>query len=199
MEEEKYIASSEYLIPQNMIQMYAQGAFPMADENDILDWYQPEIRTIIPIAKFKIPRSLRKFMETANFEYRFDFNTLEIIKNCANRDETWISKELVDVYKGLEKLGHLHSVSVFQNNELVGGLYGISYMGAFFGESMFSKVSQASKSALVKLVEHLRNKNFYIIDVQFQTDHLKMFGTIEIDFEEFTRYLKKAYSLDVKF
>lgn len=152
MEEEKYIASSEYLIPQNMIQMYAQGAFPMADENDILDWYQPEIRTIIPIAKFKIPRSLRKFMETANFEYRFDFNTLEIIKNCANRDETWISKELVDVYKGLEKLGHLHSVSVFQNNELVGGLYGISYMGAFFGESMFSKVSQASKSALVKLV-----------------------------------------------
>lgn len=187
------------LQPENMIRLYAQGAFPMADENNNLDWYCPEIRTVILIEKFNLPRSLRKFMESCSFEYRYDFNTMEIVKRCADRESTWISAELIDAYDRLEKNRHLHSVSVYKKNKLVGGLYGVTYRGAFFGESMFSKVSQASKAALVMLWKRLKQKGFSIIDVQYQTDHLKMFGAEEIDFDIFVEYLREAYSQDVKF
>lgn len=199
MNDDKRLNKEDLLKPENMILMYARGAFPMADETGEIDWYFPETRTIIPLDNFNYPRSLRKFMETSDFEYRYDTQTSEVITRCASRDETWISDELISAYNGLIMMGHVHSVEVFKNNLLVGGLYGISYMGAFFGESMFSDESQASKSALIKLIEHLNKKDFKLLDVQFHTSHLEMFGAQEISLEEFDTLLMEAYSHDVIF
>ena len=195
----KLFDTKELLKPLNMISLYARGAFPMSDEKGMINWYMPEVRTIIPLDNYNVPRSLRKFMKTSGFEYRYDENRVAVIKNCAARKETWISSELIKAYKGLIKNGYLHSVEVYQKNKLVGGLYGVTYKGAFFGESMFSKVSQASKSALVKLIEHLNKKGFILLDVQFQTEHLKMFGTKEISFDEFQSLLIKSYTKNISF
>jgi leucyl/phenylalanyl-tRNA--protein transferase len=189
----------ESLKPINMLNYYAQGAFPMADENGKIDWYQPKTRTIIPLDKYNIPRSLKKFMETSDYKIKYDNDVMEIVKQCAKRKQTWISPELVEAYKGIHEIGFLHSVEVYQNDKLVGGLYGVTIGGAFFGESMFSKKSQASKSALVKLLERLRKKGFVVLDIQFLTPHLEMFGAVEIDFEEYALLLEKAYSKDVRF
>lgn len=189
----------QLLKPVNMLNMYAQGAFPMADETGEIDWYQPKTRTIIPIDSYNVPRSLRKFMDSAKFEYRFDENTIEVVKNCADREETWITEELIEAYKRIEEIGFLHSVEVFKMNKLIGGLYGIAIGGAFFGESMFTKKTQSSKAALVKLLERLDEKGFVILDVQFTTPHLEMFGSIEINFEEYNKMLSIAYEKDVSF
>ncbi len=199
MDDELVFRKEDLLKPENMVRLYANGAFPMADETGELEWYQPEIRTIIPLDNYNFPRSLRKFMEKSDFEYRYDFDTLRIVKECANRDETWISDELIEAYKGLQKHGYLHSVEVYQNGELVGGLYGVAFRGAFFGESMFSKVSQASKSALIKLIEKLNERKYTLLDVQFQTEHLEMFGAIEIPFDNFTDKLIDAYQVAPNF
>ena len=190
--------SNELLKPINMLNLYAQGAFPMAEDGEI-NWYQPKERTVITLDDYNIPRSLKKFMQNADFEYKLDHNILEVIKSCANRETTWISEELITAYMNLEKLGFLHSVEAYQHDKLVGGLYGISISGVFFGESMFSKISQASKSALAVLLKHLEKKGFILLDVQFQTPHLKMFGTKEISFDEYNNLLEIAYSNKVSF
>lgn len=199
MSENKYLLQKDLLKPENMILLYARGAFPMADDTGKIDWYMPEIRTIIPLENFNIPRSLRKFMEKSGFEYKYDKKTLEVIKSCADRERTWISNELIEAYKNLIALNHVHSVEVYSGEKLVGGLYGVTYKGAFFGESMFSKVSQASKTALVKLIERLNQKGFVLLDVQYQTPHLKMFGAKEISFEKFEQLLLRAYLKNVNF
>ena len=191
--------NKESLKPINMLNYYAQGAFPMADENGKIDWYQPKTRTIIPLDKYNIPRSLKKFMDTSDYKIKYDNDVMEIVRQCAKRKQTWISPELVEAYKGIHEIGFLHSVEVYQNNKLVGGLYGVTIGGAFFGESMFSKKSQASKTALAKLLERLRKKGFVVLDIQFLTPHLEMFGATEIDFEEYALLLEKAYSKDVRF
>lgn len=189
----------QLLKPINMLNMYAQGAFPMADETGEIDWYQPKTRTIIPLDNYNIPRTLRKFMESSDFEYRYDENTMDVVRKCADRKETWITDELIKAYKGIEEIGYLHSVEVYKNNKLVGGLYGVTIGGAFFGESMFTKNTQSSKAALVKLVERLNEKGFVILDVQFTTPHLEMFGSIEINFEEYNNLLSIAYEKEVSF
>ncbi len=122
-----------------------------------------------------------------------------MIRNCAARDETWISERLIEAYSNLIDLDFLHSVETYLEGNLVGGLYGITYRGAFFGESMFSKVPQASKAAFVKLAERLKEKNYYLIDVQYQTEHLKMFGAREVSFEQFAGLLNEAYKRDAEF
>ena len=199
MSEGKYLSKKDFLIPENMITLYARGAFPMADETGEIDWYIPEIRTVIPLENYNIPRSLKKFYMESDFEYKFDTSTVEVIKNCADRSSTWITEDLIEAYKGLLKLGYLHSVEVFQKNKIVGGLYGVTYKGAFFGESMFSNISQASKCALIKLIEKLNDQGFVLLDVQYQTEHLKMFGAKEISFEEYSELLLKSYSKDARF
>ncbi len=181
------------LQPENMIRLYASGAFPMADDTGQINWYMPEIRTIIPLDNFNIPRSTRKAIEKQNFELKFDTDYLSVIKGCADRPSTWISEELIAAYRRLHKRGYLHSVETYQNGKLVGGLYGITFRGAFFGESMFSKVSQASKAALVALLYHLKENDFVLLDVQYMTEHLRMFGAIEISWEEYSALLQKAY------
>ncbi len=189
----------DLLRPEFMILLYSKGAFPMADEEGNINWYMPETRTIIPIDEFNIPRSLRKFMENSDFEFRYDTRIMDVIKNCADRKNTWINDKLLDAYRGIMKLGHVHSVEVFQKNNLVGGLYGITYKGAFYGESMFSNVSQASKSALVKLVEKLIEREFVLLDVQFMTEHLRMFGAKEISLGRFNELQLEAHTRDATF
>jgi len=190
----------DFLKPEVMLKLYSYGAFPMAqDKNSEIQWYMPKIRCVIPIEQFNFPRSLRKFYEKSDFRYTIDNNPLAVIKGCANRELTWITSKLINGYEQLWDLGYLHSVEIYQKNTLVGGLYGIAIKGAFFGESMFSTVPQASKCALVKLMEILRKNNFVVLDVQYITEHLKMFGAIEISLKSYQEYLFKAYTSDIDF
>ena len=185
----------ELLQPDNMIRLYVSGAFPMADEKTgTINWYMPEIRTIIPLDNFNVPRSTKKAIEDENFEIKFDTDFEGVIEGCADRESTWISEDLINAYRRLKKRGFIHTVETWKDGKLVGGLYGVTFRGAFFGESMFSKVSQASKAALVTLLNHLKEKGFVLLDVQFMTEHLKMFGAVEIPFEEYTKLLHKAYA-----
>jgi len=186
--------------PEAMIRMYAIGAFPMADLNTKeIQWYMPEVRTIIPLNKYNYPRSLKKFISNSDFNFKYDNDFISVVKSCANRDMTWISDELIEAYLRMEKLGYVHTVETYLKGNLVGGLYGITYKGAFFGESMFSVIPQASKAALIKLIEHLNKTSFVILDVQYTTPHLKMFGAKEIEFKEYNNLLEKAYQVNCKF
>lgn len=188
------------LMPEQMIKLYAMGAFPMTDNaTGKIEWYCPETRTIIPLDNFHLPRSLKKIIKEKRFEIKFDTDFLSVVRHCGNRKETWISDTLIAAYLNLQKLGHIHTVEVYQDEKLVGGLYGVTYRGVFFGESMFSLVSQASKVALTYLLNHLIEKNFTLLDVQYITDHLKMFGAKEIPFENFSALLQKAYIVETEF
>jgi leucyl/phenylalanyl-tRNA---protein transferase len=198
MNEKKKFDSHELLKPGNMLRLYATGAFPMAERGTI-EWFMPEIRTIIPLENFNIPRSLKSYLKHSGFEFKIDTDFLAVVKGCANREKTWISDELIEAYLRLYKRGHIHTVETWQNDKLVGGLYGVTFRGAFFGESMFSKVSQASKAALAKLIEHLNEKDFVLLDVQYMTSHLKMFGAVEIDFEEYNKLLYLSYTRACEF
>lgn len=189
----------ELLKPENMLRLYSKGAFPMADESGFIDWYFPQTRCIIPLDNFNIPRSAKKLIDKEKFEIRFDYDFISIVKGCANRNNTWISEELINAYKRLQKKGHVHTVETWKDGVLVGGLYGITFSGAFFGESMFSKVPQASKAALVNLLYHLKENDFILLDVQYMTEHLKMFGAIEISFEAYSILLEEAYKRDSGF
>lgn len=184
---------------ENIIRLYASGAFPMADKDGNIDWYLPSIRSVIKLDNFNIPRSVKSLIKKNQFEIRLDYDYLSVIKGCANREQTWISDKLVIMYKNLHKKGYVHSVETYQNNQLVGGLYGITFRGAFFGESMFSTVSGASKVALAFLINHLKERSFILLDVQYLTEHLKMFGAIEIDWDEYNELLIKSYSINTSF
>ncbi len=184
----------EFLKPDNMLRLYATGAFPMADEKSgAIEWYLPDTRCIIPLNNFNIPRSAIKKISQQNFEIKFDTNIAAVIEGCADREHTWISDRLIEAYKRLIKRGHIHSVETWKDDELVGGLYGVTFRGAFFGESMFSKTSQASKAALISLLYHLQEKDFTLLDVQYMTEHLKMFGAIEISLDEYKENLVESY------
>ncbi|MDR3668547.1 MAG: leucyl/phenylalanyl-tRNA--protein transferase [Ignavibacteriaceae bacterium] len=197
---EKSINNKELLLPDNMLRMYAAGAFPMAeDRNGQVSWYLPDVRTIIPLDGYNIPRSLKKFLESSDFEYKTDTDFLSVVNNCADREATWISEELIEAYLRLYKRKHIHTVEVWQKGKFVGGLYGVSFRGAFFGESMFSKIPQASKAALAYLLQHLTDKDFVILDVQYMTPHLKMFGAIEIPFNKYQDLLNAAYLRNCEF
>ncbi len=189
------IDPKELLKPENMIRLYASGAFPMADaQTGNINWYLPDIRTIIPLDNFNIPRSAKKVIDAEKFEIRFDTDFEKVLEGCADRESTWISEELKSAYRRLKKRGHIHTVETWKDGKLVGGLYGVTFRGAFFGESMFSQVSQASKAALAALLKHLKEKDFVLLDVQYLTEHLKMFGAVEISFEDYTKLLHKAYA-----
>lgn len=188
------------LYPENMIRLYSIGAFPMGEaDNGKIEWYCPSVRAIIPLDNFNIPRSVRQLIKRKQFEVRFDQNTMEVIRNCAKRERTWITKELIEAYERIYRLGYVHSVETYFMNKLVGGLYGIVIKGAFFGESMFSFHDNASKVALAHLIYHLVERDFKLLDVQIINPHLKMFGAIEISYEEFKKLLKAAYKTETTF
>lgn len=179
-----------------MLELYAAGAFPMAPEkdSDTVQWFSPEERAVIPVNGYNIPRSVKKLLKENTFEIRFDTDSEEVIRQCAAREKTWISEKLIAAYKRIMKLGFLHSVEAYRESELAGGLYGISIGKAFFGESMFSLIPGASKAALASLLMHLRKREYVILDVQYMTEHLAMFGAKVISMDEYSTLLKAAIS-----
>ena len=174
------------LTPGQLLDAYAQGLFPMAERRDdpALYWVSPEQRGIIPLETFHIPRRLARTLRGNPFDVRADTAFAEVMRSCAapapGRQESWINGEILRLYGALHARGHAHSVECWQDGELVGGLYGVSLGAAFFGESMFSRRTDASKVALVHLVALLRQGGFVLLDTQFLTSHLARFGAIEI-------------------
>ena len=193
------------LTPQIVLDAYSKGLFPMAENrrDKQLFWIDPEVRGILPLDNFHIPRSLKKKIRNNPFEVRFDHNFAAVIRACAQqkpkRRETWINDEIIELYTKLFCMRHAHSVECWREEKLVGGLYGISIGGAFFGESMFSSERDSSKIALVHLVARLNLAGFTLLDTQFITDHLKQFGAIEISRVEYHKILNGALNLNVGF
>ncbi|WP_223385552.1 leucyl/phenylalanyl-tRNA--protein transferase [Oricola cellulosilytica] len=184
--------------PQILLRAYAAGIFPMADDADDPEifWVQPDVRGVIPLDAFHVPRSLAKKVRQAPFDIRFNTAFAAVIGFCAeateNREKTWINRTIRELYRQLNEMKHAHSVEAWEGNELVGGLYGVTLGRAFFGESMFSRRTDASKICLVHLVERLRERGFILLDTQFTTGHLKQFGAIDVSQEEYQAMLEEA-------
>lgn len=179
--------------PELLLAAYASGFFPMADSrNGEIRWYSPDPRAIIPLDTFRVSRSLRQTLKKHLFLIRWNTSFEEVMRSCAEREDTWISEEIIESYLELHRLGCAHSVESWREGRLSGGLYGVALGGAFFGESMFSRERDASKVALVRLVERLRENGFELLDTQFITPHLARFGTVEISRKKYLTLLKKA-------
>ena len=182
------------LDPRLLLQGYASGIFPMADsrEADELFWVEPRNRAIIPLHKFHMSRSLRRTLRSGRFTVTLDHDFAGVIAACADREETWINAELERAMLALHGSGHAHSIEVSWAGKLVGGLYGVKLGRAFFGESMFSRETDASKVALAWLVARLRAGNFTLLDCQFMTDHLASLGAVSIPRETYVALLATA-------
>lgn len=180
-----------------ILNAYAQGAFPMADERGRLRWYTADPRGVLPLEGFAVPRSLRQVCRRGKFEVRINTSFRGVMTACRERrlEQTWISPELIELYVDLHHLGFAHSVETWQDGKLAGGLYGVAMGGVFFGESMFHYVTDASKVALVALVERLKERQFAMLDTQAVTQHLRRFGAIEIPASEYLVRLHAALAL----
>jgi leucyl/phenylalanyl-tRNA--protein transferase len=194
------------LTPDIVLQAYRQGVFPMAETRHAqeIGWYDPPVRGILPIDALHVPRRLRRTLRQAPYGVSFDGCFERVIRHCADlrtarRRETWINDEIIRLYAALHAQGDAHSVEVWQGDALVGGLYGIAQGGAFFGESMFSTATDASKIALVYLAARLWRQGFSLLDTQFVNDHLTQFGVMEIPRAEYRRRLAAALAQDVSF
>jgi leucyl/phenylalanyl-tRNA--protein transferase len=190
-------ASSE-ITPEVLLRAYACGIFPMAESADdpTLFWVEPEMRGVIPLDGFRVASRLARTVRSDVFTVTVNAAFNAVIAGCAapqeGREDTWINKRIRDLYGGLHALGHAHSVEVWQDDDLVGGLYGVSLGRAFFGESMFHRVRDASKVALVHLVARLAFGGFELLDTQYVTEHLKTFGAVEIPRRRYTTLLDRA-------
>ncbi len=172
----------------------------MADSKEgALRWYSPDPRAIIPLDEFHVSRSLRRLVGQNPFAVRMNTAFAEVIRGCAERDETWISDDIIEAYTQLHKAGDAHSVECWSGASLAGGLYGVAIGGAFFGESMFSREPNASKVALVHLVNHLRSRGFLLLDSQFINEHIAQFGAVEIRKAEYLRLLEQAIRVYTSF
>jgi len=193
------------LTPEMLLGAYAHGIFPMSEGADAPDlfWVDPDMRGIIPLETFQPSKSLRKRIRQNHFEVRVDTDFMGVITNCAAKrsdtDDTWINDEIIELYHALFKQGFCHTVEVWQNETLVGGLYGIALGGAFFGESMFHKKTDASKVALAHLVERLKFGGYQLLDTQFITEHLRSLGAIEITRAKYHALLGDALDVDGEF
>ncbi len=191
---------SEPLDPQTLLNAYAIGVFPMADDRDAADiyWVEPKKRAVLPLKGFRLARSLRKTIRSEVYETSFNRAFHQVVLKCAeatpDRPETWINGQIEAAVLRLHALGHAHSIETWHQGELVGGLYGISLGRAFFGESMFSRATDASKVALAHLVARLKVGGFELLDCQFQTPHLKSLGAVEISRDDYSVMLGAALS-----
>jgi leucyl/phenylalanyl-tRNA--protein transferase len=182
------------LDPRLLLQGYATGIFPMADSRDAAElfWVEPRNRAIIPLDRFHLSRSLRRTLRSGQFSVTLDADFAKVITSCADREETWINAELERAMLALHASGHAHSVEVWREGMLVGGLYGVKLGRAFFGESMFSRATNASKVALAWLVARLKTGNFTLLDCQFMTEHLASLGAISVPRETYVTLLSAA-------
>ena len=188
-----------------LVSAYASGWFPMAVEPGEIRWYSPDPRGIIPLDGFQVPKRLARTWHSGRFTIEVDRRFLDVIRACADvtrdpRDPgSWIDDEILESYCALHDRGIAHSVETWQDGRLVGGLYGVALGGAFFGESMFHRVTDASKIALIALVERLRARGYRLLDTQWVTDHLLQFGAIEIPRRRYLQLLDAALKLDCRF
>jgi len=190
---------------QNVLDAYKHGLFPMSEDHNSPDifWVKPKIRGIIDPYKVTLRKKLKRLLNKNPYTIKINTDFIGVIEGCAEttkiRDNTWINPSIRDVYIELHYKGYAHSIECYSNKELVGGLYGVAMGGVFFGESMFSKSPNASKVALVHLIERLKIGKFTILDTQFITDHLKTFGAYEINQDKFLDILKKALLVEANF
>ena len=194
------------MIPTDLLlAAYASGWFPMADDEGEISWYSPDPRGIIPLEAFHAPARLRRQVRQGVFRIEIDTAFEEVIRACAESERepgdsgTWISDEIIDSYCALHELGYAHSVEAWSGNELAGGLYGVALGGAFFGESMFHRQTNASKVALVALVDRLRARSFGLLDTQWVTEHLQQFGATEIPRPDYLKVLNRSVQLKTSF
>ncbi len=191
--------------PELLLRAYSVGLFPMAECRDdpMLFWVDPKLRGVLPLDRFHLPRRLRRTLRQRRFRLSCDVAFRQVIEACAEtapgRPNTWINDEILDLYSELHARGDAHSVECWLDGELVGGLYGVVLGGAFFGESMFTRVRDASKVALVHLVARLRAGGLVLLDTQFNTPHLERFGAIEVPRERYRERLAEALALDTQF
>ena len=188
---------------QLLLSAYSQGIFPMSDETGEINWYCPDPRAVIPIDNYRPSKSLRPILNKGQFEIRVNEQFEQVMRFCAqprsSDDGVWISEEMIQVYTEFHKLGFAHSVEAYQNDLLVGGLYGVHLGSVFFGESMFSKVSNASKVAFHYLILILKQNHFELLDSQFINDNVIRYGAIEISRITFLKQLESAISHPFKF
>ena len=185
--------------PEELLDLYARGLFPMAMSNGSLRCFSPDPRGIIPLEGFRIPHGARKSLRDPAWEARIDTVFEQVIRACAAREETWINETIVQSYLDLHRAGHAHSVEIWRERHLAGGLYGVRLGAAFFGESMFSAVPGASKVALAELVGRLRAGGFLLLDTQWVTPHLRQFGAIEIPREDYLARLARSLKARARF
>ncbi|MBW4450104.1 MAG: leucyl/phenylalanyl-tRNA--protein transferase [Spirirestis rafaelensis WJT71-NPBG6] len=176
-----------------IIQGYAQGYFLMADDSNGLEWYGSRDRTLIPLdERFRYPKSLRRVINQERFSVAINRDFKAVVSGCANRDTTWISPELEEIYWELYQAGWAYSFETWQGDELAGGILGIAIGGAFIGESMFYRIPEGSKVAMVKLVERLQLSKFVLFDAQMMNPHLERFGAYRVDDDEYQTLLNQA-------
>lgn len=188
------------ITPDILLNAYCQGVFPMHHpETNEIYWYSPNPRGIIPLDSYKPKKSLQNILNRKQFTVTFNEDFEIVIQHCANRKETWINEEIKSWYLQLFHIGYAHSVETRKDGKLVGGLYGVSIGGAFFGESMFSLAPNGSKIALHYLIEHLRRKQFILLDTQFTNPHLEFLGAKEIPKKLYMKMLTKAIHADTEF
>lgn len=186
------------ITPELLLRAYSMGLFPMAESADDPDlfWVEPEVRGVIPLDDFHVPRRLQRTLKHHPFEIRFDTAFPDVMRACAEsvpgRKTTWINDTILELYGSLHRLGHAHSVEAWRDGRLVGGLYGVSLRRAFFGESMFSRETDSSKICLVHLVERLKARGFVLLDTQFTTTHLKTFGAVDVPRDAYYEMLDRA-------
>ncbi len=182
-----------------IVHAYAQAAFPMGMPDGGIGWFSPDPRAIIPLEEFHVPHGLRRTLKKERFEIRIDTSFETVMRKCAVREETWINEEIIASYVNLYRRGLAHSVESWCDGALAGGLYGVALGGAFFGESMFYEVTDASKVALHALVERLRARGYTLLDTQWTTPHLQQFGVQEIPIRLYRRVLAKSLRRECTF
>ncbi len=184
------------LSPLRLLEAYRRGIFPWFDETSPILWWSPDPRAIFEMDGLHVSRRLARTVRSGRFTATVDRAFAEVIRGCAHRpgDGVWITPDMIDAYTRLHELGHAHSVEVWHDGELAGGIYGVTVGGLFAGESMFTRIRDASKVALVHLMERLRQRGFQLFDVQFLNDHTARLGAIEIPRREYLRRLRKAVS-----
>ncbi len=189
------------LTPDLLLHAYSVGVFPMAESRDDPEvfWVDPKRRGVFPIGGFRLSRSLAKTIRKGDYEVRVNHDFAAVVDGCADREETWINPEIRDRYIDLHEQGHAHSVEIYHDGDLSGGVYGVSLAGAFFGESMFSRRRDASKIALAYLLDRLEISGFTLCDTQFLTAHLASLGAVEISRASYRRQLASALEVEADF
>jgi leucyl/phenylalanyl-tRNA--protein transferase len=189
------------LQPAVLVRAYSAGIFPMALDDGQIGWFSPDPRGVLPLDAFHLPSRLARVVRQGRFDIAIDRDFAGVMRACADRPGvgTWISDEILESYLALHRQGLAHSVEAWQDDRLIGGLYGVHLGGAFFGESMFHRAADASKAALAALVDRMRERGFTLLDIQWVTPHLRQFGAIEIPRVEYLRRLHDALDRDCRF